>query len=283
MQNVKQIWQETAKRLEKIYDRREAESITYLLLEDVFNIKLADVIAEESRGLDSEKLEELIGRLLNHEPIQYVTEVADFYGRKFKISPGALIPRPETEELIELIVHKNELEKPRILDIGVGSGCIGISLSLEIGGIVYGTDTSKGAIQIAQENAKRLNAEITVFQHDVLKDELLQSELDILVSNPPYIPEEDREHMNKNVLQHEPNIALFVPDSDPIVFYKRIATIGLISLKDGGKIYFEIHENFGKDVQDYLISLGYVDVAIHQDMQKKDRMISATNSTNKLL
>ncbi|WP_420316785.1 peptide chain release factor N(5)-glutamine methyltransferase [Ekhidna sp.] len=277
MKNVKQIWQETAKQLEKVYDRREAENISYLLLEDVFGISKTAILFEEKSEVALEQLDSYIKRLLKHEPIQYVTGIADFFGRKFQVAPGSLIPRPETEELISLIIKENKVENPRILDIGVGSGCIAITLALELNIQIFGTDVSEEAISIARKNSDQLNAKSQFYYSDILKEELPESDLDILVSNPPYIPIKEFVHMPKNVIDYEPEIALFVPDDDPLIFYKRIADEGLRCLKIGGILYFEIHENFGNEIKIYLQNNGYSDIAIHQDMQGKDRMLSALN------
>ncbi|SNS56820.1 release factor glutamine methyltransferase [Ekhidna lutea] len=274
MKNVKQIWQETAKQLEKVYDRREAENISHLLLEDLFGVSRAAIISDELLDLNDAKLKQSIGRLLKHEPIQYITGVADFYGRKFHIAPGALIPRPETEELVDLIIQENKIRNPRILDVGVGSGCIAVSLAIKLGGNVFGTDLSKEALEIAAKNAQELGAKINFTQHDILSSPLPEGELDILVSNPPYIPLRDQKEMRVNVLKYEPELALFVPDDDPLIFYKRIAVEGLKSLKKGGKLYFEIHENFGIEVKAHLQAVGYSEVNIHKDMQGKHRIVS---------
>lgn len=277
MKNVKQIWQETAKQLEKVYDRREAENITYFLLEDAFGASKTAILFEEEVEVASDQLDGYIQKLLLHEPIQYVTGIADFYGRKFHIEPGALIPRPETEELVELILKENQVQNPRILDVGVGSGCIAVTLALELDTLVYGTDISKEAIGIAKKNAQQLGAKTQLYLSDILKEDLSEISLDILISNPPYIPEKEKGQMNKNVTQHEPDLALFVPDTDPLIFYKRIADLGLKSLKKEGKLYFEIHENFGIEIKAYLETVGYSEVNIHRDMQGKDRMLSALN------
>ncbi|WP_370088975.1 peptide chain release factor N(5)-glutamine methyltransferase [Ekhidna sp.] len=274
MKNVKQIWQETAKQLEKVYDRREAENISYILLEDAFDISKTEILFDGNLDVDTDRLDSYIKRLLQFEPIQYVTGVADFYGRKFQVAPGSLIPRPETEELVELIIRENNVEKPRILDVGVGSGCIAATLSLEFKVQVFGTDVSGEAIAIAEKNSNELGAQSVFHQSDILKENLPESNLDILVSNPPYIPQKELVEMSKNVTEHEPEIALFVPDNDPLIFYKRIADEGLKSLKKGGKLYFEIHEKFGAIVKEYLQDVGYSEAAIHQDMQGKDRVVS---------
>lgn len=276
MQNVKQIWQETAKRLEKVYESREAESIAYLLLEDAFGVNRTDILAEEHKIIPLNKLEDLIQRLLKNEPIQHVIGVADFYGRKFKINSGALIPRPETEELCDLIIKENKNSSLRILDVGVGSGCISVTLDLELEGSVYGIDVSDDAIELAKQNAANLKSSAIFLKSDVLKEELPERDLDILVSNPPYIPLREKVALRGNVIDYEPELALFVPDDQPLLFYKRISELGLKSLKDGGKLYFEIHERFGNEVAHFLKGIGYANVKIHRDMQGKDRMIVAT-------
>ncbi|MFK7952678.1 MAG: peptide chain release factor N(5)-glutamine methyltransferase [Ekhidna sp.] len=272
---MKKIWNETADSLMKVYDRREAENISYLLLEDVFQISKSDVLLDNRKLIDADQLRKCIERLLNKEPLQYVTGFTYFFGRKFKVQKGSLIPRPETEELVQLIIENNNIERPKILDVGVGSGCICISLALELKGEVYGTDISDIALEIAMKNAADLGTEVSFRNHDILFSDLGVDELDILVSNPPYIPNQEKEMMNANVLNFEPENALFVPDNDPIIFYKRIGDLGLKSLKKDGKLYFEIHENFGEEVRKYLESVGYSNVCIHQDMQGKDRMMSA--------
>lgn len=281
MQNVKQIWKETAKRLEKVYDSRESENIAYLLLEDIFKFSKADIMADIEAKISFESLDSLIERLLDHEPIQYVTGVADFFGRQFSVAPGVLIPRPETEELCDLIIKENQEVHPKVIDVGVGSGCLAITLSLELDTQVIGIDISDEAVAISSMNAEKLKSKVQVVCMDILNKELPEDDLDILVSNPPYIPEDDRNEMLENVLRHEPEVALFVPNDDPILFYKAIAKRGLKSLKNGGKLYFEIHERKGKEIESMLKSLGYTGVMVHQDMQGKDRMVSAINSTNK--
>ncbi len=250
-------------------------------MEDVFAITRADVILENEMEVSLNELDACVLRLLNNEPLQYVTGIADFYGRKFSLSSGALIPRPETEELCELIINENNISQPKILDVGVGSGCIAITLAAELKGTVLGIDVSDDAIAIAENNSEELQVEVDFLQSDILKDSLPADDLDILVSNPPYIPYQDQEKMRANVLRYEPELALFVRDENPLVFYKRIAELGIQGLKPNGRLYFEIHESFGNEVKDYLEKFGYLEVRIHKDMQGKDRMISATNSANK--
>ncbi|MEM6738195.1 MAG: peptide chain release factor N(5)-glutamine methyltransferase, partial [Bacteroidota bacterium] len=269
MVNVKHIWEETANQLEKVYERRESENISYLLLEDLFRISRADILMNEAKDLDSALLSNALERLLTHEPIHYVTGVVDFYERKFKIETGALIPRPETEELVALIIEENRNKKLKIMDIGVGSGCIAITLQLEMKATVSGIDISNKALNIASNNAQHLGADVNLFLCDILNQDLPVSGLDILVCNPPYIPQSEKQKMHLNVLNFEPEKALFVTDDDPLMFYKRIAMEGRRILKKGGRIYFEIHEQFGNEIEMLLSDLGYFDVKVYLDMQGK--------------
>lgn len=273
--NARQIWEETSKRIQKIYDIREANNIAYLLLEDHFGISKTDMIA----GLDCEihiaAWEEALSQLLSSKPVQYVTGKAYFYGRKYKIGPEVLIPRPETEELVDLIIRENQKDTLAILEVGVGSGCIAISLALALKGKIRGTDISPAAIQWARLNAANLNATIAFYPHDILTTPIKEKNLDILVSNPPYIPETERPLIQKNVLDFEPELALFVPSTSPLLFYEKIATEGLEALKKNGRLYFEIHEAYGHEVKILLEKTGYTRVIVRKDMQGKDRMISA--------
>ena len=278
--NAKQIWEESARRLQKVYERREAENIALILLEDVFSVSRSDVLVSSQANIEKEKLELCIERLEKMEPIQYVTGKAHFYGREYFVAPDVLIPRPETEELVDLILNDNQAANPSILDIGAGSGCIAISLSLGFGVKVQAVDISSKAIAIATQNASMLGADVDVELLNVLEDPLPDN-LDIIVSNPPYIPEADKELMNDNVLDHEPEVALFVTNEDPLVFYQTIARKALKSLNHGGKLYFEIHENYGGDIKRMLEKMGYSHVLVKNDMQGKERMVSAINSTSK--
>lgn len=275
MKSVKQIWEETAKQLEKVYASREAENITRNLFEDLLRIKEVDVLSNSSLEIDEDQLKAAVDRLLNHEPVQYVTGVAYFYGRSFHLQPGALIPRPETEELVDLIVRDNLISNPRIADVGVGSGCIAITLALELKGEVFATDNSNEALTIARSNADKLNSPVNFYIHNILAEQLPFNELDILVSNPPYIPDQEKSDMHLNVVRYEPEMALFVPDDHPLIFYHRLAEAGNEALRKGGKLYLEIHERFGNEVKNLLESMNYGNVTIHQDMQGKDRMVSA--------
>ncbi len=283
MKNARQIWEETSKRLYKVHEKREAEAIAFILLEDQFQIFKADILVGQKKEINQDKLEALVQRLLVGEPLQYVTGSTEFYGRKFFTQEGVLIPRPETEELVALILDENHKSGHKVLDIGVGSGCIAISLALETKGKVYGSDISSNALQLAKQNADHLSAEVELIAHDILTTEIPLDDLDIIVSNPPYIPNQDKQMMHANVLDHEPEQALFVPDDKPLLFYEAVARRSKGKLREEGKLYFEVHERYGNEVQSLLEEIGYSNVCIHQDMQGKNRMISATNSTNRSL
>ncbi len=280
MKSVKKIWEETAHKLADVYEPREAKGVSKLLLEDVFGVHQMDFLMNEESKIDEKELKMYVNRLLNYEPIQYVTGAAHFYGRKFKMETGVLIPRPETEELVRLIIDQNDVNQPRILDVGIGCGCIAISLALELSATVYGIDITEKALKLAEVNSKRLGSDCEFITCDILEADPSVKELDVLVSNPPYIPNRDKSAMHQNVLDFEPEDALFVPDDDPLKFYNRISEFGKTALKSTGKLYFEIHEEYGDELKSLVKKLGYTNVCIHQDMQGKDRILSATNSTN---
>ncbi|MEM6829050.1 MAG: peptide chain release factor N(5)-glutamine methyltransferase [Bacteroidota bacterium] len=274
------VCEEIANRLKSIYDKREAKNIAFLFLEDEFGIGKMQVMTNESIELDSERLEAGISRLLHGEPLQYVTGVADFYGRKFKVTPGVLIPRPETEELVQLILNQNLADEPTVLEVGVGSGCIAITLALALNVRVFGTDISKTPLSVTEENARALGAKIELFEHNILNAPLPVQNLDVLVSNPPYIPLQERKSMHQNVIDFEPKTALFVPDDHALLFYEKIAEKGRASLAPEGRLYVEIHESYGPEVKSLLENMGYKEAVIHQDMQGKNRIVSAINSTS---
>ncbi len=279
MKSSKKIWKRVVERLHDIYVPEEAESIAYILLEDIFEVSRVDILLDQEVEVDEYTLNVAIGRLIKNEPIQYVTGITYFLGRKFQVEEGVLIPRPETEELVRWIVEDNKGSESKMLDVGTGAGCIVISLVLEMESIAFATDISPDAISITKANSDFFGVNVEVMHHDILVEDLPVQNLDILASNPPYIPRRERSQMHENVLGFEPEIALFVPNEDPLIFYKKIADAGLKSLKSGGKIYFEIHEKFDSEVSSYLSERGYQDIIIHKDMQGKERMIRATNTT----
>ncbi len=277
---VKDAIRYITERLEKIYDKGEAKNIADWVVENITGN--TDKIAARHlilTNIQIEKLKVLTGRLLKQEPVQYVLNESWFSGIKFYVDENVLIPRPETEELIEWIISncKFPLDKLKILDIGTGSGCIPVSLKRRMRKAeVWSCDISKGAIAVAKKNAEELGAEVNFLNLDFL-DNTTWSQLpsfNIIVSNPPYIPEKDRETMQPNVLEYEPATALFVPDNDALVFYKAIAQFGKAHLEKDGNIFMEIHESLGREVTGLFQEDGY-STEIKKDMQEKDRMVKA--------
>ncbi|HMU46198.1 MAG TPA: peptide chain release factor N(5)-glutamine methyltransferase [Chitinophagaceae bacterium] len=269
-------------KLRTIYPDSEASQITDWVMEKLTGSAKAErMIYKNSAITDAEekKLIEYSGRLMQHEPVQYVLNEAWFSGMKFFVDKNVLIPRPETEELVEYIIAncKFPVDELTILDIGTGSGCIPISLKRRIKKAeVWSVDTRKEAIEVAKKNARALDADVQFIQMDFL-DRSQWSKLpqfDIIVSNPPYISEKDKAQMNANVLNYEPHTALFVPDNDALLFYKAIAEFGKSHLNKGGSVYTEIHENLGKQVAGLFESNGY-NTELKKDMQQKDRMVKS--------
>lgn len=266
------------RKLSENYEEREIENIFYLICYYQFGLSKIMVAVEDRKLTESEllKIREYVHRLQNNEPIQYILGETEFYGLKISVNPSVLIPRPETEELIELILKQTKVSG-RVLDIGAGSGCIPIALKKNRPGFdVFATDISDKALELAKENAVINNVNVEFIKSDILEDDLNSIPiLDLIVSNPPYIPLSDKNEMEARVLEFEPDIALFVPDNDPLIFYKRIGQIGRQKLNEGGKLFFEIHEGLGNEVRGLLEGLDYHQVTIHKDLQGKDRMVSA--------
>jgi release factor glutamine methyltransferase len=260
----------------ELYDVKEAENLVNWLLEHHLGMRRIDMMRFLEEEDLPQKLWEDFDRLKAGEPIQYIMGKAPFYGREFLVNSATLIPRNETEELVHLILKENKSEGLKVLDIGTGTGCIPISLALEMSNPeVYGLDISKDALAIAEKNAKMLHASVTFLACNILEENPEVNDLDILVSNPPYIPEKGKSEMHQNVLDFEPGLALFVPDNDPLLFYRVIAEKGQKLLKPDGKLYFEIHEDFGKEVEELIRNLGYSGIRVLKDLNDKDRMIVA--------
>ena len=234
---------------------------------------------------EKKRIHEIVERLKQMEPIQYILGTADFYSLLFEVNPSVLIPRPETEELVERVIIDNADKKIKILDIGTGSGCIAVTLRKHLKkASVIAADISAEALATARRNAKLNNATITFIQTDILNPEKAEADipfiLDVIVSNPPYIKEEEKKDMEKNVLDYEPHLALFVPDNNPLLYYWHIAHFGKKKLKKDGLLYFEINAACGKMVVEMLEKEGYKDIELIQDLSGKDRIIKARNETN---
>lgn len=267
-------------RLKICYSASEAAALARILCCEMLEQRTTDYVLDEPLDLDEEqgeRIEESITRLLRFEPIQYIQRKARFLGRDFHVEPGVLIPRPETEELVERML-KEVPAKARIADIGTGSGCIAVTLALEVPGAqVQAWDISEAALQVAKQNAQALQANVDFIQRDVLVWEPDEREtLDIIVSNPPYVTEAERDEMEPNVLLYEPEGALFVPNNDPLRFYRRIGQLGRDLLVPGGKLYFEINRAYGEETCALLRRQGYTDVHTDKDLSGNDRFVIAT-------
>lgn len=269
-------------KLRTIYPDGEASQITDWMMEKLTGSGKAERMIYKNSAItiaEEKLLNEYTERLMRHEPVQYVLNEVWFSGMKFFVDKNVLIPRPETEELVEYIISncRFPVDELTILDIGAGSGCISISLKRRVKKAeVWSCDISKEAIEVAQKNARALDADVQFMQMDFLDRSqwINLPRFDIIVSNPPYIPEKDKAQMNANVLNYEPHTALFVPDNDALLFYKAIAEFGKSHLNKGGSVYTEIHENLGKQVVELLESSGY-STELKKDMQQKDRMIKS--------
>ncbi|KOF03923.1 hypothetical protein OB69_02630 [Roseivirga seohaensis subsp. aquiponti] len=265
--------------LSGVYDEREATNMANLLLSHFYGLDRMAIILNDEFSLveGSEKgLAKSIDELNQHKPIQHIIGSVEFYGCELKVDERALIPRPETEELVDWIVTVNTVEAPSIVDIGTGTGCIPIALKKAIPNAqVAAVDVSEGALNLAQENAKQNGVEVDFRHLDILENNFPFDLLDIVVSNPPYIPESDKAEMSSNVLSFEPYLALFVENHDPLIFYKRIAELAFLHLKIGGMLYFEIHERFGEEMIKLVEEIGFTKVLLKKDLQGKDRMLQA--------
>ncbi len=266
-------------KLSKIYGDRESEQLAKMLLDDLLNISFEKIMIDELVSIDYKEekmLEEKVELIMDYHPIQYVLGKAHFYGRDFIVNPSVLIPRQETAELINEILIDNKRSNLNILDIGSGSGCIGITLSLELKQArVTALEIDKGALNVSIANAQRLGGKLKSILADIHKLDALPEKYDIIVSNPPYVTENEKKLMFYNVLKHEPHKALFVPNSDPLLFYKRIISLAKNSLSPGGKLYFEINEKYGPDISQLLESEKYANIKLVQDINGKDRIIKA--------
>lgn len=266
-----------SEKLQPIYGKQEAESLVFWLFEAFLNKGKMDVLKDDALVEVPENLQTAFSQLLEKKPIQYILGKGPFYGRDFKVNSSVLIPRNETEELVHLIIKENKKLNLRILDIGTGSGCIPISLALEIpSSKIFALDISEDALTVAKENANILEAQVDFFQIDILNEEIPVKDLDIIVSNPPYVCESEKSLMHENVLHFEPHLALFVKDNDPLIFYKIIAKKAKSALKSSGTLYFEINEALGKKVQELLKEQGYREVSVQKDLNNKDRMVKAS-------
>ncbi len=283
MPAVHQIISDIRSRLIDYYPITETDAFVRILFRDYFDMSPADIRLHPDKELsssDETRLYAAVDELRKYRPIQYIMGKTEFYGRTFKLTSDVLIPRPETEELTDMIVKEYTSASPKILDIGTGSGCIAVSLAVNLPDAeVWATDISESALAVANENAKINGATIRFTAGDILSNDTdnLFSEkyFDVIVSNPPYVALSEKRLMQPNVTEYEPHSALFPPGDDPLIFYKRIAAFGLKRLTDGGKLFFEINEAYPEETAAVLKSFGYSDIAIQKDINDKWRMIRA--------
>jgi release factor glutamine methyltransferase len=282
-------------RLQEVYEESEAKNIADLLIEHITSLSKNERLSRNEYEITPEQelaFREDIQRLLKHEPIQYLMNKSWFYGLELFVDPSVLIPRPETEELVEWVINDikasgldvftrdmagaDKTNLLKILDVGTGSGCIALALKKAMPKAeIWGCDMSEEALNVARRNGSALDIRVD-FQGLNFLDPEQQRQLptvNILVSNPPYIPIKDKQLMDRNVVEHEPHLALFVPNDDPLVFYRALAKFGMHRLYENGSIYMEIHEDLGNQVTDLFKEQGYFSVVVKKDMQGKNRMV----------
>ena len=290
METIKDVFTAYRQALSKLYDIRETEAITLLAVSEISNLSKAKIKAFPETELSheqSEKLSEILTQLQTGKPIQYILGKTEFYGLPFNVNPLVLIPRPETEELVEWVIAtlgNEQLAVGSILDIGTGSGCIAIGLKKNLPNFkVSAIDISTGALKTAKENADLNMVEINFIEADILnyksnpdscRDVNRKSE--IIISNPPYVTLHDKTRMHTNVTDFEPYTALFVPEDDPLVFYKAIADFAVKHLAKNGLLFFEINESYGNEVVQLLADKGFKNIELRKDMSARDRMVKAS-------
>ena len=266
--------------LKDFYPDSEAVSLAKLVLTDVFSFSTLEMYGGKDRAFSDKELAlltDILDRLKKYEPIQYIIGREYFGGLTFEVTTSVLIPRPETLELVDWIVNDHSSDSDcSILEIGTGSGCIAISLAKRIPqAAVSSWDISEEALEVASRNAKMNDVDVTFSHQDVLSVTSCDARYHVLVSNPPYIAEKEKKVMDANVLDWEPETALFVPDDDPLLFYRTIAQLGLTCLLPGGALYVEINQAYGKETMELFASLGYHSVELRKDFYGNDRMIKA--------
>lgn len=272
-----------AARLSELYDPREARSIALEVVAALSGLTPSALLTDPGAELTVEGLEVIAERLAAGEPLQYVVGHTEFFGRRFAVREGVLIPRPETEELVDWVLRDGR-DARRVLDVGTGSGCIAASLALGLPEAeVYAADISEEALAVAAENCRTLGAQVSLRRADALEsgntntpgglEKTFGDGFDAIVSNPPYVPQSDRAAMHPNVRDHEPALALFVPDDDAIRFYRAIARAGRRMLRPGGRLWFEIYEHAADGIVRMLADEGYTDTEVREDLFGKPRMI----------
>lgn len=270
--------------LTPIFDSAEAESFFYLILEEKHQLKRIDLALNPDLSLSDEEIQlwnSILEQLKKEIPVQYLLGKTSFYGLDFEVNANVLIPRPETEELVEWIIESQKSEVGskilKILDIGTGSGCIAISLAKNIPDAqVYAIDVSDKALATAQKNAKNNEVNVTFLLKNILETEDLEQQFDIIVSNPPYVRELEKQEIKKNVLDNEPHLALFVEDNDALIFYRKIAELAQKNWSPNGQLFFEINQYLGKETSDLLEKMNFKNIELRKDIYGNDRMIRST-------
>ena len=276
---IKQYRTQFIQELSPFYDAYEAESFFYLILEDKHKLRQIDLALNHELDFSEADIviwSAFLDQLKKEVPVQYLLGKTNFYGLDFEVNENVLIPRPETEELVEWIINENSnnSKKLKILDIGTGSGCIAISLAKNLPNAeVCAIDVSKKALETAKRNAVNNKVEVTFMFQDILQLDELKYDFDIIVSNPPYIRNLEKEEIKKNVLDYEPHLALFVEDNDALIFYKKIASLAQKNLSENGQLYFEINQYLGKEMIDLLEKMNFENVELRKDIYDNDRMI----------
>ena len=258
-----------------ITQEREVISWAYIVIQHLLGYNRSDCIIHTDKEITieiSDEIKQIVRDLKTQKPLQYILGETEFYGIKFQVNEHTLIPRPETEELVEWVLQENFNSA---LDIGTGSGCIAIALAKHSKAAISAIDISEMALKVAKENAAINEVKIDFIQQDILKTHSLLK-VDVIVSNPPYVLDSERRLIPKNVLSYEPDFALFVADKNPLLFYKQIGNLAAKSLNCGGKLYFEINEQYGAEILEMLSQIGFVDIALKKDINDKDRMVKAT-------
>ena len=277
MEKVSNIIPYFIKQLKGITQEHEIISWAYISINFLLGYNRSDCIIHASMDITSDmsdRIKQIIAELKTNKPIQHIIGETEFFGLKFNVNEHTLIPRPETEELVQWIL---EHEFSSALDIGTGSGCIPIALMKNKDAEISAIDVSESALLVAKENAKTNEVEINFLLQDILNTSSLPK-ADVIISNPPYVLDKEKELMQANVLDNEPHLALFVPDNNPLLFYKKIADLAFTSLLKNGLLFFEINERFGKETVAMLSAIGFVDIELKKDINDKDRMIKATKN-----
>lgn len=280
-----QLYLHFIKELKGTYPPEEAASLTNWVFEDITGYNLLDIrVMKKDDPLEKEHeqaLKSILERLKKQEPVQYILGKSYFHELEIMVNPSVLIPRPETEELVDIILKGHLGKNDHVLDIGTGSGCIPLAIKNAVPGTkVSGFDVSEEAIETARKNAERLRLDVDFFVMDILDQdqwEQIKEPVDHIISNPPYVLEEDKEVMNPNVLEYEPHIALFPPGTDPLIFYDRILTFAGIKLKPNGKVYFEAHKDKIPEIWNLAQKKGFTKVQSHKDLSNKDRYLIISN------